>query len=64
MFKKFDNEITLKKDTPVYLSYLIGTSKNAITSKDNEDMTTLPKSVKDAEYAVVFKVELQDQSDL
>ncbi|MFQ3543183.1 hypothetical protein Q7A53_03795 [Halobacillus rhizosphaerae] len=65
MFKKFDNnEITLKKDAPVYLSYLIGSSKNTVTSQDNEDMTTLPKSVKNAEFAVVFKVELKDSSDL
>ncbi|KMM38026.1 hypothetical protein [Guptibacillus hwajinpoensis] len=62
-FVHLEEKITITKDEPVYLSYLIGTSQNELSAEGNEDVTSLPKSVSDAEYAVVFKLELKNASD-
>lgn len=59
-FVQLEEKITITKDEPVYLSYLIGTSQHELSAEGNENMTSLPKSVSDAEYAVVFKLELKN----
>lgn len=61
-FNQFEESITLKKGEPVYLSYLIGTSENELTVAENENRTSLPGAVEDAEYAIVFKLELKDSN--
>ncbi|UOQ45805.1 hypothetical protein MUN89_07710 [Halobacillus salinarum] len=61
LFEQPGEEIKLIKGKPIYLAYLIGTSKNTLTTPLHEDLTTLPKSVKDAEFALVFILELKDE---
>ncbi|SEI01812.1 hypothetical protein SAMN05192559_107147 [Halobacillus karajensis] len=63
-FEHLDENMTVTKGEPIYLSYLVGTSQHTFSVEANEDLTTLPKSVANAEYAVVFKVEWKDGTGL
>ncbi|MCA0987408.1 hypothetical protein [Guptibacillus algicola] len=60
IFDGFDGEVTFKKGETVYLSYLKGSSENQMSSVNLGDYKTLPDSVKDAEYAVVAQLSIQD----
>lgn len=62
-FEEPEEEITLTKGEPIHLAYMVGTSQNQLSSVVNEDPATLPESVKNAEYAIVFIVELRDNSE-
>ncbi|MBN8209995.1 hypothetical protein JI666_14665 [Bacillus sp. NTK071] len=62
-FVQLEEKVTINKDEPVYLSYLIGTSQNELSTEVSENRTTLPKAVEDAEYAVVFKLELKNDNE-
>ncbi|MCA0984247.1 hypothetical protein LCL89_09340 [Halobacillus yeomjeoni] len=63
-FDSFEEDVTVTKGTPLYLSYLIGTSQNQLTGGGFVDQTVLPETVKEAEYALVFKVEIREESEL
>lgn len=60
-FVSLEDKVTLKKGEPIYLAYLVGTSQNELSTEVNEDKTALPKSVQEAEYAVVFKLEIKNE---
>ncbi|WP_273833928.1 hypothetical protein [Guptibacillus sedimenti] len=62
-FVNIEDKVTMKKGEPVYLSYLIGTSQNELSIESNENKSTLPKSVEEAEYAVVFKLEVTKDNE-
>ncbi|WP_173918678.1 hypothetical protein [Halobacillus sp. Marseille-Q1614] len=63
LFEQPEEEIKITKGEPIYLAYLIGSSQNQLSMQANSDLTTLPNSVKDAEYAAVFKVELKEETE-
>ncbi|KHE71963.1 hypothetical protein [Halobacillus sp. BBL2006] len=64
LFEQKEEEVKIKKGEPIYIGYLIGSSQSSMSIQANDDLTTLPKSVKEAEYAAVFKVELKEEKDL
>lgn len=61
--RNIHEEYTLQKGKPVYAAYWLGTSKNSLRSVGSENPTEVPESVKEAELAVLFKVELIDKED-
>ena len=62
-FVNIEDKVVMKKGEPVYLAYLIGTSQNELTTESNENKLTIPKSVEEAEYAVMFTLELTKDND-
>ncbi|MCA0173979.1 hypothetical protein [Bacillus sp. RAR_GA_16] len=60
-FVSLEDNVTMKKGEPVYLAYLVGTSQSELSTEVNENKTALPKSVQEAEYAVVFKLEIKNE---
>ncbi|WP_226659028.1 hypothetical protein [Pseudalkalibacillus hwajinpoensis] len=60
-FVSLEDKVTMKKGEPVYLAYLVGTSQNELSTEVNENKTALPKTVQEAEYAVVFKLEIKNE---
>ncbi|RWZ58642.1 hypothetical protein EQV77_06655 [Halobacillus fulvus] len=63
VYQQMEEEFTLTKGEPVYVAYLIGSSQNSMSFRQPEDWTTVPTSVQEAEYSIVFKVEWRDTKD-
>lgn len=61
LFEYPEEQVTISKGETVYWAYLMGSSQGELSSRGNEDLKTLPPSVKNEDYAIVFKMELNKE---
>ncbi|MCA1010522.1 membrane lipoprotein lipid attachment site-containing protein [Halobacillus halophilus] len=61
LFEHPEERVTLNKGETIYWAYVIGSSQGQLSGRGTEDLKTLPPSVKNEDYAIVFKMELNDE---
>jgi|GEM_PF-4633482 len=61
LFEHPEEPVTISKGETVYWAYLIGLNQSELSTRGIEDLKTLPPSVKNEDYAIVFKMELNKE---
>ncbi|ASF40579.1 hypothetical protein CEH05_16030 [Halobacillus halophilus] len=61
LFEHPEERVTLNKGETIYWAYVIGSSQSQLSTRGTENLKTLPPSIKNEDYAIVFKMELNEE---